>query len=162
MKRADVQIGVEYAVRRGSAGQFARVLIRAEKTAKVRGGYGRIGASTLRSERGFEGKVIEPWMWGEFSKKGAVVFVRSRDISHEWTVEAARRENDARLEAERGAEKRADESERRVLIAKAKALGIDLGLRILLDDYRYRERDTHLRIRREAIAELIAKAEPDG
>jgi hypothetical protein len=161
MKRQDVKVGEEYACRQGSYGQFARVLIRAEETRQTQTRGSSWGGGTPRTERGFTGKVIEAGAWGGFSTKGAVVFVRGRDIDHLWSEEEEGRKARAEHEAQQKAEMRADKAERVDFLMRLRAVGIDAGIERMVEGYRYSQRSERLCVYRDALRRLIEIAERD-
>lgn len=156
MRRADVKHGVEYAVRRGSYGGVARVLVIGEMTV--------VSPNGRRSERGLEGKLIE----GDYTagypaepiKRSKTGFVRPRDVMHEWTVEAENKAARATAAKARKAAAEADEAERRDLDKRIVAL-LALPSGIAIDVYQYDgyRRASRIEVDRDVLGQLVDAAE---
>lgn len=165
MRRDDVKIGVEYAVRRGRHGNAAHVVILGEKTVEVRRYSGTgMGYGYRADERGFEARLIDgDYMPGmsipRLDTKGKVGFVRPRDLVMTWAewdkahaAERAAAEARKRKEAALADERR--ELEQRV----RKVIGVE--------DYELRDAGRYgseaLEIERPVLRLLITIAERAG
>lgn len=162
MKRADVVNGVEYAVRRGSYGSFARIVIVADATREIVVHRSFDGTVTrMKTERGVEGKVIEgTYMPGNFQqalRDGKTGFVRPRDISHTWVTEVSRRKNVDRLKHERDVARHADEAERKSLADRCEAIGVNSGIKLGTDGSSV----WRIEMNRQALDRLLEIAESD-
>lgn len=163
MKRADVKIGQEYAVRRGRYGTVAHVAILKEKTVEAHrtaaGGFGSYRAE----EKGFEARLISgDYVPGNgiprLREAEKVGFVRPRDVLMDWPAwETAHAESlaleQARRTAKEGAKAEYDELEQRIRVV-AGVPDFELPT--------WRRTDPRIELERPMLRLLLVMAERNG